>query len=185
MNSLFGAMGATGGISGNDRGVKPFSEKIPKGYKAGAIQQFTPEQLELFRQLFSNVGPESFLSRLGSGDQSLFEDIEAPALKQFGELQGNLASRFSGMGMGARRSSGFQNTINSAASDFAEKLQAQRQGLQRQAILDLMGLSGELLQQRPFQRTLTEKQKPWWQQLLGGAAGGLGSAVGNFAGGIL
>ena len=53
--------------------------------------------------------------------------MEAPALKQFSGLQGNLASRFSGMGSGARRSSGFQNTSNQAASDFAQQLQANKQ----------------------------------------------------------
>ncbi len=150
-------------------GFKQFKEKVPKGYKAGALQQFTPEQMQLFQQLFSNVGPESYLSRLAGGDQSMFGEIEAPALKQFSELQGNLASRFSGMGMGARRSSGFQNASNSAAMDFASQLQSQRQGLQRQAIQDLMGISNQLLSQRPYERFLTKKQEktPFWKQMLG------------------
>jgi len=123
MSSLTGATGmsAMGGATGGN--------KIPSGYKLGQIQQFTPEQQQLFQRLFSQVSPDSFLSRLASGDQSQFEALERPALKQFGELQGNLASRFSGMGSGARRSSGFQNTASTAAQDFAEKLQSQRLGL--------------------------------------------------------
>ncbi len=164
-----------GGISG---------DKIPKGYKAGQLQQFTPQQLQLFQQLFSNVGPESFTSKLAGGDQSAFGQVEAPALRQFGELQGNLASRFSGMGsFGARKSSGFQNTMNQAASSFAQDLQSQRMSYQQQAIKDLMGLSGDLLGQRPYERTLTEKSKPWWQQLLSSAAGGFGEGLGKSAGG--
>jgi hypothetical protein len=145
-------------------------EKIPSGYKKGSLQQFTPEQMELFQQMFGHVGPESYLSKLAGGDQSTFGEIEAPALRQFSGVQGNLASRFSGMGgLGARRSSGFQNTMTSAASNFAQELQAQRQGIQRQALRDLMGLSSDLLGQRPYENFMIKKQqkKPFWQQLLG------------------
>lgn len=158
-------------------------EKIPSGYKKGTLQQFTPEQMQLFQQLFGHVGPESYLSKLAGGDQSMFEQMEAPALRQFSELQGNLASRFSGMGgLGARRSSGFQNTMNAAASNFAQELQSNRQNLQRQALMDLMGISGELLGQRPQENLLVPKQqKPNFGGMLGGLLGGFaGSALGPF-----
>ena len=148
--------------------------KSKGGYKAASLQQFTPEQMQLFQQLFGHVGPDSFLSKLAGGDQSQFEQIEAPALRQFQGLQGNLASRFSGMGSGARRSSGFQNTANQAASDFAQNLQAQRMGLQRQALQDLMGFSNQLLGQRPQENFLLKKDPSLWSQLLGGALGGAG-----------
>lgn len=134
-------------------------EKIPSGYRKYAVQNFTPEQMDLFSQLFGQVGPESYLSKLAGGDQSQFDEMEAPALRQFNELQGNLASRFSGMGMGARKSSGFQNASNAAASDFASQLQSNRQNLQRQAIMDLMGLSSNLLQQKPYTTGLAEKRQ--------------------------
>jgi hypothetical protein len=156
---------------------------VPKGYRQGQLQQFTPEMQQLFKQMFSHVGPESYLSKLASGDQSTFGEIEAPALKQFNEIQGNLASRFSGMGMGSRKSSGFQNTSNAAASDFAMQLQSQRQGLQRQAINDLRGLSMDLLGQRPYEQFLVKKQQKQgfdWGGLAGGAAGAAG---GFFVGG--
>lgn len=155
--------GATGYSSGN---------KIPKGYEQGQLQQFTPEQMNLFKSLFGMVGPDSMTSKLASGDQSMFEQMEAPAMRQFGEMQGQLASRFSGMGMGGRRGSGFQNTMNQATSDFAQDLQSRRMDLQRQAIQDLMGMSTSLLGQKPQEKFLVEKQKPWWQELLGGAAQG-------------
>lgn len=168
MSSMYGAARAGGG------------NKVPSGYKMGQMQQFTPEQMQLFQSLFGHVGPGSYLSRLASGDQGMFDEMEAPALRQFSGLQGNLASRFSGMGMGSRQSSGFQNTANQASSDFAQDLQSRRQDLQRQAISDLMGMSSNLLGQKPYQQFLYEKKKPFWQQLLGGLGEGLGS-VGKIA----
>ena len=146
MSSQYGAMGA-----GN---------KIPKGYQQGQLQQFTPEMMQLFSRMFGHVGEGSYLDRLASGDESLFAEMEAPALRQFSGVQGNIASRFSGMGQGARHSSGFQNTMNSASSDFAQDLQSKRQGLQRQAIMDLSGLSNSLLNQRPYEQFLSKKDDP-------------------------
>lgn len=136
-----------------------------------SMQQFTPEQMQLFQQNFSHLGPNSFLSKLAGGDQSMFEEMEAPAMRQFGELQGNLASRFSGMGGGARHSSGFQNTMNQAAGDFSQQLRSQRMNLQQQAIRDLMGMSSNLLQQRPYNQFVSEKPMPFWKRLMAGLAG--------------
>jgi hypothetical protein len=152
--------------------------KAKGGYRPGQMQQFTPEQLQLFGDMFSHLGPNSFLSKLASGDQSQFEALEKPALRQFGELQGGLASRFSGMG--ARRSSGFQNTLNQASSDFAQQLQSQRLGLQRNAIQDLMGLSNQLLQQRPYENFLVKQDPSGWQQFLSGLVGGAAKGLGAF-----
>jgi hypothetical protein len=158
----------------------------PKGFQTGQLSQFTPEQMQLFQQLFSHLGPESFLSRLAGGDQSQFAEMEAPALKQFSGLQGNIASRFSGMGSGARRSSGFQNTMNQASSDFAQQLQSQRMGLQRQALQDLMGMSTQLLGQRPYEQYVTEKPKSFLEQLLLGISPALAQGAGTAGGaGIL
>ena len=173
---------ASTGLPPNTTGTGQMQEKIPSGYKKGMMQQFTPEQMQLFQQLFGHVGPESYLSRLAGGDQSLFGEIEAPALKQFGQLQGQLGSRFSGMGTGGQKSSGFQNTMNAAAQDFAGQLQSQRQSLQQQALQDLMGFSNQLLGQKPYEQFLTQKQHQGsgFGGLLGGALGGLG---GFFAGG--
>lgn len=168
-------MGPTG-ISPNTTATGQMKEKIPSGYSKGSLQQFTPEQMQLFQQMFSHVGPDSFLSKLSGGDEGTFNQIEAPALKQFSALQGQLGSRFTGMGgggnqaaLGARNSSGFQNTANAATADFAGQLQSQRQGLQQQALQDLMGFSSNLLGQKPYQNFLTKKEhkEPFWKQLLG------------------
>lgn len=176
-NSMSGYAGMGGGMK----------EKIPSGYKKGSLRQFTPEQMQLFQQMFSNVGPDSYLSRLAGGDQGIFDEMEAPALRQFSGLQGNIASRFSGMGTGGRKSSGFQNTMNTASSDFAQDLQSKRQGLQQQAIKDLMGLSSDLLGQRPYDQFLAPKQekKSGWGGLIGAGLGGLGGfALGGPAGAL-
>lgn len=155
--------------------------KIP-GYNVNQLPNFTPQQMSQFMQLFKHVGPNSFLSKLAGGDESIFQQVEEPALRQFGELQGGLASRFSGMGTGGRHSSGFQNTMNQAGQDFAMNLQSQRQSLQQQAIKDLMGLSGELLNQRPFENVVTAKpqKSSFWKELVGGVSGAAGQMAGNY-----
>jgi hypothetical protein len=168
MSSLYGGRGPTGGL-GN---------KAPRGYELGRLQNFTPEQMELFRSLFSQLGPESYLSKLAGGDEGIFQQIEAPALRQFTGLQGGLASRFSGMGSGARRSSGFQNAANQQASEFAESLHAQRQQLQRDALRDLFGMSNQLLSQRPYEEFFLEKPPSFLESLFGG----LGNLFGMFGG---
>ncbi len=148
--------------------------KVPKGYNMGQLQQFTPEQMQLFQQMFSQVSPDSFTSKLANGDEGAFNQMEAPAMRQFSGLQGNLASRFSGMGMGGRRSSGFQNTMNQASSDFAQDLQSKRVGYQQQAIKDLMGMSSDILGQRPYETYLTPKEPSFmdkWLQMAGNTMG--------------
>lgn len=172
MNSLgMSPMRSGGGRTG---------DVIPKGYKTGQMQQFTPEQMGLLQQGIGMVGPESYLSRLAGGDQSLFAEMEAPALQQFQGALGGLASRFSqGSGarsMGSRLSSGFQNTATSAVSNFAQQLAANRQNLQRQALGDIMQYSHMLMGQRPYERFLTEKQQKQgsgWGPIVGGVAGGV------------
>lgn len=178
MSSMFGGSGygPTGGMQAS--GLKG------TGYRQVTLPNFTPEQMQLFKQMFSNVSPESFTSRLAAGDQSQFEQMEAPALEQFSGLLGGLGSRFSGMGtMGARGSSGFQNTATSAARQFAQQLQSGRLGIQQQALRDLMTMSGLLLGQKPFEQALVQKQPSFLQQLLSGLAGGA-SQMGGTLGGL-
>src|SRR6185295_13694218 len=127
--SYSGQTAAGSPSTGNATGSKQFKEKIPKGYKQATLQNFTPEMMDFFQQLMSQLGPESFLSRLAGGDPSMFEEMEAPAWRQFQEAQGDLGSRFSDMGMGARGGSGFKNAANQQSSDFAMNLQAQRMNL--------------------------------------------------------
>ena len=152
----------------------------PSGYKA--VQKYTPQQMQLFQGLFSNVSPDSFTARLAGGDQSAFDQAEAPALRQFNQLQGQNASRFSGAGMGARRGSGFQNAQNQATSDFAQDLASRRQEMQRQAIQDLMGFSNQILGQKPYENYLEEEEEPWWKALLSEGLPIAAGAAGQFFG---
>lgn len=152
---------------------------IPKGYQVGQLQQMQPWQMDIIDQLRGQISPESQLGRLAAGDQSQFEQMEAPALRQLGQLQGGLASRFSGMGLGARNSSGFQQAQGGLAADFAERLAGNRMNLQRQAQQDLFGLSRDLLGQRPTEQILTPEQMPWWKELLSSLASGIGTGIGS------
>lgn len=157
--------------------------RTPKGFSAGRINQLTPEQWQQFHEMSQRLGPDSWLSKLAMGDEGEFGQLETPALKQFSELQGGLASRFSGMGQGARGSSGFKNSSNQAATDFAQQLQSQRLNLRSQAMKDLMGYSNEFLNQRPYEQFLTEnkqKQGAGWGGVLSSA--GAGAAAGSSAG---
>lgn len=154
-------------------------EKVPSGFKKYAIQNFTPEMMEVFSQMMGMVGPESFLSRLAGGDESMFAQLEKPALQQFTGMAGNLASKFSGMGQGARHSSGFGQEMTGAAQDFASQLQSQRMGLQRGAVEDMMKYMAMILGQKPYETGLVEKEKPWWQGAFEGFATGAGQGAGK------
>ncbi len=175
------SMGNSGAATGSSTGLKG------TGYRQ--IQSYTPEQVQLFQRLFGNVGPDSHLSRLASGDQSEFEQLEAPAKRQFNETLGGIASKFGG-GVGAsregssRRSSGFNNTVSQAATNFAENLQSQRLGLRQNALQDLMNMSQQLLGNNPYGYLLEEQQKkPMWQSLVAGGAPLVGAGIGGFFGG--
>lgn len=165
-------------------GPRQSGERIPQGYQKSKLQQFTPEQMELLQQMIGHLGPEGWLSQLAGGDEAAFEQIEAPQKRQFGEQLGGLASKFSGMGMGGQKSSGFQNTMTSAASNFAQELGGQRQKLKSDALRDLMGFSNQLMGQKPYETSLAEKPQSFLQQLLLGLSGGVGKAAGSFLGGF-
>lgn len=172
-------------ISAGSRGAA--GNKIPKGYSAGRLQQFTPEQLSLYQSLFPYVSPGSQLAQQAAGSDQGFAPHEDYARRQFQEATGELSSRFSGLGMGARKGSGFQNQLTQGAQDFASLLAQQRQGLQRQALLDLMGISGQLLGQQPYQNFLTRKepkQSGFWSKLFGATAPLAGAGIGALFGGL-
>ncbi len=183
MTPSFGSLGGMRPDKGTLKRGGSTGDMIPKGYRKGQIQQFTPEQMDLFSQLFGHLGPDSFLSQLAGGDESQFEQMEVPAHRMFQGQLGQLASRFSGMGSGGRHGSGFQNSATAAASNFSQDLASNRQNLQRQALNDLMGLSNTLLNQRPQEKFLSQKQqKPdFWGQLIGGLAGQVPGAIASYA----
>ncbi len=151
---------------------------IPEGYNYAQINQYDPQQQELHKRSFEHTGPDSFLSRLAKGDKSSFDEMEAPALRQFNDLQGNLAGRFSQAG--ALNSSGFKNAATAASSNFAQDLASRRHELQRQAIGDLDSLSQSLLARRPVEKVLA--QKPGEHSRNTGINGAIGAAGGAITG---
>lgn len=152
------------------------------GYKTASLSTLSPDQERLFSLLFSGAAPglssglQNLSSLAGGGSPEYWEQLEKPALRQFGALQGNIASRFSGMGSGARKSSGFQNAMSGAATDFAERLQSQRLQLQQDAISKLLGLGNSLLGRQTRENFLVKS--PWlsfFESLGQGAGQGLGA----------
>lgn len=182
ISALAGSRGAAG-------------NKIPRGYSAGRLQQFTPEQQSLYQSLFPYVSPGSQLAQQSQGSDQGFSQYEDYANRQFQNFSGQNASRFSGGGggfglggegaMSARRGSGFQNQQTQGAQDFASTLAMQRQSLQRQALMDLMGLSESILGQRPSEQFLIKKpqKQSFGSKLFGAAAPLAGGAIGGFFGG--
>lgn len=181
MNSMHGGRGA----AGSNR------PETPAGYDLTQLSNFTPQMHQLFQSLFSHLQPGSYLSRLAGGDESIFEQIEKPAWANLQRGMGDLASRFSYGGggpgaMSARHGSGFQLGSGQLVSDFASNLAANRQQLQMNALKELMGLSGNLLNQRPFENVLTPQQEEpdYWGQILGNFVGAIpGAIVGGLTGG--
>lgn len=150
------------------------------GYQKLQIQNYTPEQMQLHGQRTSQLNDQnSYLSRLSRGDESLFRDMEAPAEQDFSARMGNMASRFSGRGMGGRRSSGFQNATSSANRDFAMQLRSNRMQLQQQASHDLWNMGNQLLSEHPYENKLLPKKRPFGQELLLGFSEGAGKYVGS------
>jgi len=174
---------------GGNQGYGSFSkpQKVGKtGLESININQFTPEQSALFGRMFGSVSPDSYTAKLAGGDQDTFNQLEAPALRQFSEFQGGLASRFSGQGgVGANRTSGAMNQQTSAASNFAQDLQAKRTSLMRQATQDLHSMSQDLLGQRPEEQYMYEPQKKqsFWDSILGIGLPAAGAAAGGIFGG--
>lgn len=166
-------------------------DKVPSGYRTGQVAQYNKPQMKLHKQSFGAVEPDSYFGRLAAGDEGMFNEIEAPAMQQFGQLQSGLASRYSQGGgegggqqaLSSRNSSGFKNEMTAGASNFAQQLQAQRHQLRQGAIGSLHSMTQDLLSNRPYERTLNqkrEKQNSGW----GGLAGaGIGAVGGFFAGG--
>jgi len=160
------SFGSTGG------NILPASSS---GYRQRKVANFTPEQMQLFQKLLGGLnggggleGGVDYLSKLAGGDEESFQQMEKPAYSAFQSQLGNIGSRFAGAG--AVGSSAFQNATSGAAQSFAENLGAKRHGVQQDAIERLLGLSNNLLGQKPYD-TFLEKKTGWGdilQKLLPG-----------------
>lgn len=141
------------------------------GYNLKSVQNFTPQMMNLFQSLLSGAqggaGGLNYLSKLASGDESAFEQMEAPAYAGFNKTLGQLGSRFSQYG--AQDSSAFQNATAGAGQDLAMNLQGQRSKMQTDAISQLLGFSNQLLGQKPYENVLQKDGGIDFGDLLGKA----------------
>lgn len=165
----------------------------PSGYMTGQVEGLSPGGRALYDQ-FHEGSSEGIgaglkhLTGLASGDESAFEEMERPATRRFGEQQAQLASRFSGMGIGARRSSGFQNASGSHARDFVQDMQSKRMDIRNNAINQLLGIGKHLLGTQDTKHYMVEEGPSGFEQFLSAAAplagAGLGYAVGGPTGAL-
>jgi hypothetical protein len=163
------------------------------GYNLATVPRLNPESKNLFQSLLGGINQPQLAeglgltSRLAGGDQSSFEQLERPAYTALEKAGAQLASRFSGLGSGARHSSAFANALAGEAGELGERLAGQRMGLQRQALADLLGLSQMLFGNQPDEYALVEKpqKQSLWGPILSALAGGLGTAFGGPLGGAV
>ena len=167
---------AGSGAGNNSTGYQ--QQEAPEGYEI--FQNLTPEQMQLFQSLIPLLQEGGFLQRLISGDESAFADMEAPLMKKFGEMQGQIGNRFSGMGMGAQKGSGFNLAQNQGLQDFGEMLASKRYDISKQAMSDLMNFSNQLLNTQP--NSLHQKPRSFWEELALASAGGLSEGAGQAGG---
>jgi len=159
----------------------------PRGYNQ--VSNFSPQMMNLFQMLLGGTTQGAgkgidWLSKLASGDESTFNQLEAPSHNAFNAKLGDIGNRFANIG--AVGSSGFNNATTGAASNFAQELGSNRINLQQGALDRLLNQSNSLLNMQPY--SLQEKDQGFdWGGLLGGilgslggpALGGIGSAAGS------
>ena len=142
---LTGGLGALTGNKGEQKSSfsKPQQQTINdmiqsiKGMRGGAMDVTQNPQYQQ---------GQGFLNSLYN-DPSFFQNIEAPALRQFEEQIGpNIANRYASMGSGGSLgSTAFRNEMNREGSNLASNLSAQRTGMQMQGLPQAFGAA-----QQPF-----------------------------------
>lgn len=160
------------------------------GLRQITLPKMSPQKSSFYNEILGQLRPGMSstvqnLSGIAGGDTSSLAPLEQQAMKDFAGLQGGISSRFSGLGSGARQSSGFQNVMGEQASDLASQLAAQRMSLQQSAQDRLMNLFSQLMGQDEFDTFLTEKKKklPLWKSILGTGLPIVGAGLGAVFGG--
>jgi hypothetical protein len=157
----------------------------------------TAGQSGYLQQLLSLLGGQGqqgtsqalqYLMDMISGNPASYEKFEAPAMRQFNEqIIPGIAERFTGSG--SQRSSGFQQALGSAGAGLEESLASQRGTMQQNSVQALLaalqGLSGQALGTQGFENVYQPKKQKspgFFEQLLGGLSGGLGTGLGMATG---
>jgi hypothetical protein len=166
----------------------PAGVKTPNQTGRDVVQmpRMSPEVMRMWQELSSSIGPgvKQSLGDISTmakgGTPEYWQQLEAPAKRDFGAIQGNIAARYGHAG--ALKSSGFQNVMSGQARGLAESLQAQRLNLQQSARDQLLNLYTQLMGNDPYEMALVEKQKKpnYFNKIMqaglpiaGGIAGGI------------
>lgn len=153
------------------------------GYSIRQLPTKSAEQMDLSRLLLGGTRPglaaalSDYAGMAGGGDD-YFRALEAPAQRQFQRNIDQLANRFSGLGMGAQDSSGFQAAVAGAGREMAENLGLQRLQLQENARRQLLSLASELLGMNTFENIAVPKRRSGGQDFIASLSGGLGRGTG-------
>ena len=147
-----------------------------------ALPTLAPEQQQLLGGLVGGLGGPlqqslSGLMQLLTGGGEAEQAYAAPAMRQFQEqIIPDLAERFSG----AQQSSAFQQALSQAGAGLAERLAAQRAGLQAGARGQLSQMLGLGLGTSPFQYQTIPGTEGGLGKLLGGIGTGFGLGGGGW-----
>lgn len=118
-------------------------------------------------------------------DPEFFNKFEAPALRQFEEMGGELGNRFASMGSGgATGSTGFRNMLGREAQNLSTNLAAQRGQMQQNAVPQMLGYAQQPVSnyQTMMQQALQPTQnvyQPASSGLVGGILPGISSGFGQ------
>jgi hypothetical protein len=134
----------------------------------------------------------SKLMQLLSDDPQAMQAFQAPALQQFNEqIAPGIAERYTAAG--ARNSSAMNNALAQAASSLSTNLNAQRAGLQSNALSQLLGYANQPIQNFGSLSNLGLGQQfqygqpspGFLQGILPGVGQGIGGGLGSLLGGLL
>jgi hypothetical protein len=163
------------------------------GYRVKQIPTMGPQQKGLYDELYGSIRPAlgpaaNQLSQIASGSPEAFQQLEAPAFRQFREqLLPQLAQQQTTR-HGRGRSSGYLNRLEGATSNFAQDLQAQRMGLQQNAMSQLFGMGQNLMNTQTQQPFLQQKTSSRLLEALGGLFGRspeIAMAIAKMASGVM
>lgn len=180
-----------GGYGQGQMSPQYFPQFTPTG--RGGISSFlfgTPEsmvtnplQMQLMQQLIQGIGPgigqgTDFLTKLLSGDESIFKEIEAPMIRQFEQQTvPGLAERFTAQGSGGQSSSAYQQQLGAAGSRLAQDLASQRAGYRMSALDRLLSQAQAASSMQPY--SFVPRTPGFFESLIGS----IPSAIAAYSGG--
>ena len=172
LGALTGSKGETKSTYG--KGALSLIDQIQQQIKGG----IGGPQGDIGQQQGFQQGNEFFNSLFN--DPDFFNKFEAPAMRQFEELQGDIGNRWAGMGSGGSTgSTGFRNVMAREGQNLASNLAAQRGQMQSNAVPQMLQYS-----QTPVSNWMTMLQQalqPTQNVYQGPSSGGFGSLAAPFA----